>query len=580
MAYDVFISYSHQDTEAMGQVRDFLRENGLEVWTDEGIEPGTASWKQAIENALLSTSAVVVLFSPGSSDSKWVRSELDFAELHNVRIFSLLVRGDEADSVPFGYATHQWIDFRNAKERPAALERLLAVLQGKPVPAPAHHPKPKVTPKPFNWQVLAAIAFVIVLVLIALWIVVPVLAPSEPTATPTLTPSEVPTNTPEPTATARASAGIPEGWDLGNIGDLYFARPVNWVNIDIQTFINMTLSMQNEETKVMLGELEKVDEIQFFGDWTLLGGLVIAVETSDKTLTTDELEAYINSRYNLEDLETFTYSYGRQSLAQFEMVTIDFNFPINDANDINATLYLLAHDSRIYYLMFMAVNDNFEEIQSKVDTVLESIQFGDSGLPTSAATELPIIIPDGWQLVETEHLRYLAPSGWIGGNYQTFRGLLSGVPIFSDDDLAGMDAIFADISETHLNVDWIDFRMVMSFTEGYGISLPIEGLKNRYLALFAEADFTIDEILTVSLPQGEALRFDYEFADTGTSGYRIRHYVISHDLQNHSLILGASNRTLAETEPIFEAALASLQFVGEDNIEDMVLSVEDSTDEP
>ena len=63
MSYDVFLSYSRQDTATMQQVRDTLRENGFIVWTDEGIEPGTPSWKVAIEDALLSTKSVVVLLS-------------------------------------------------------------------------------------------------------------------------------------------------------------------------------------------------------------------------------------------------------------------------------------------------------------------------------------------------------------------------------------------------------------------------------------------------------------------------------------------------------------------------------------
>lgn len=405
MTHDVFISYSHQDSESMAQVRNFLRENGLDVWTDEGIEPGTSSWKQAIENALLNTKSLIVLFSPDSTDSKWVRSELDFAELHKVQIFSLLVRGEEVDSVPFGYATHQWIDFRESNERQVALERLLAVIQGKPVPAPVHDHKKKISKPELNWQVFAAIAFVIILVVLALTLFFPDIVDifSEPTAT--YTPEPTATNTVEPTATTR---------------------------------------------------------------------------------------------------------------------------PTQDSQD----------------------SPNRAE-----------------------STESSIVLPDDWQLVETDSIRYIAPARWVNGDYATFREGLSGVPIFNEDDLERIDSVFEIASEIHINVDWLNLRWMMSFTDEIGVNLPLEGLKNRYIAIFEDANTEFDEISTLSLPQGDAIRFDYQFAEVGSLDYRVSQYYIAHNLSVHSFMFGASNRTLEETQPIFDTVLASLQFVDEDDIHDMVLPI-------
>ena len=42
---DLFLSYSRKDSAAMRQVRELLRGAGLAVWTDEGLEPGTQSWR-------------------------------------------------------------------------------------------------------------------------------------------------------------------------------------------------------------------------------------------------------------------------------------------------------------------------------------------------------------------------------------------------------------------------------------------------------------------------------------------------------------------------------------------------------
>lgn len=149
MRHDIFISYSRRDTERMGQVRDTLRGSGLEVWTDEGIEPGTESWKGSISSAITGCKALVVLFSPDATQSTWVNRELDFAELHHKKIYPLLVRGELAESIPFGYTTYQYIDIRDDAAVDAGIQQLVETLHAhisgiSPItiasPSPSHSP--------------------------------------------------------------------------------------------------------------------------------------------------------------------------------------------------------------------------------------------------------------------------------------------------------------------------------------------------------------------------------------------------------------------------------------------------------
>lgn len=128
MSHDIFISYSRRDTGRMQEVRDGLREAGLSVWTDEGIEPGTESWKKALSDAITGCTTVVVLFSPDAAQSTWVNRELDFAELHQKKLYPLLVRGEIKDAVPFGYTTYQFIDIRNDDALQNGLQELVAIL--------------------------------------------------------------------------------------------------------------------------------------------------------------------------------------------------------------------------------------------------------------------------------------------------------------------------------------------------------------------------------------------------------------------------------------------------------------------
>lgn len=101
----------------MRRVRDDLRAAGLSVWTDEGIEPGSISWKEAIETAIRETGILIVLLSPSANDSRWVQREIDYAESQGKIILPVLIQGDVQDAVPFALAGSQFIDMRrNYKE--------------------------------------------------------------------------------------------------------------------------------------------------------------------------------------------------------------------------------------------------------------------------------------------------------------------------------------------------------------------------------------------------------------------------------------------------------------------------------
>jgi hypothetical protein len=127
MQHHVFLSYSHKDADLMQRVCDDLRAVRLTVWTDEGIEPGTSSWKKAIQEAIENAGCLVVILSPDAKQSEWVERELDYASAQKVRIFPLLARGDERDAIPFALSGSQFIDMRFAYA--SGLHNLTAVLR-------------------------------------------------------------------------------------------------------------------------------------------------------------------------------------------------------------------------------------------------------------------------------------------------------------------------------------------------------------------------------------------------------------------------------------------------------------------
>jgi hypothetical protein len=113
MAGQVFISYSRKDDAVMRRIVGYLRKRGIIVWVDnEKLVPGTPIWEVEIEKAIRRAGAIVVLLSPDSNISPWVRREISYAEDNGKRIFPILIAGDERSTVPIRLTTHQRIDIR------------------------------------------------------------------------------------------------------------------------------------------------------------------------------------------------------------------------------------------------------------------------------------------------------------------------------------------------------------------------------------------------------------------------------------------------------------------------------------
>ena len=123
----IFISYSRRDDEIMRRVAFFLRDQGFKVWVDnEKLVPGTAAWEESIEDAIKNAFVIIVILSPDSKSSEWVRREITYSDQFQKRVFPILVKGTEEASLPLRLVTRQYVDFR--KDEEAGLKSLLAAI--------------------------------------------------------------------------------------------------------------------------------------------------------------------------------------------------------------------------------------------------------------------------------------------------------------------------------------------------------------------------------------------------------------------------------------------------------------------
>jgi hypothetical protein len=123
-----FVSYSREDTVKQRRLVRGLRERGLNIWVDiENLTPGTPTWEREVEKAIREAMGIIVLLSPESNNSEWVRREISFGEQHRKRIFPVLIEGEDFASTPLRLSNHQRVDLRTKFE--AGLDELTGAVK-------------------------------------------------------------------------------------------------------------------------------------------------------------------------------------------------------------------------------------------------------------------------------------------------------------------------------------------------------------------------------------------------------------------------------------------------------------------
>jgi WD40 repeat protein len=126
-----FVSYSRQDEAFVAQLREDLQQRGIDIWIDrEGLKPGTSDWEDTLRKAIRSASAILLVASPNSLQSTYVRAELGIAEMYKRPIYPVWAAGDNWAAVaPMQLFTVQAVDARGSRYE-TALNEIVRVLGG------------------------------------------------------------------------------------------------------------------------------------------------------------------------------------------------------------------------------------------------------------------------------------------------------------------------------------------------------------------------------------------------------------------------------------------------------------------
>jgi len=113
---EVFMSYARDDTSLMQRVRERLTRSEISVWTDDKLQPGTASWKKAVELAIEKSPCFIILLTPNAKNSSVVEMELGYALAQERIILPILADGTNRTAVPMEIINRQWTDIREEFE--------------------------------------------------------------------------------------------------------------------------------------------------------------------------------------------------------------------------------------------------------------------------------------------------------------------------------------------------------------------------------------------------------------------------------------------------------------------------------
>lgn len=127
----LFMSYSRQNQAAVERLRHDLQQATLNIWIDRiGLQPGTPDWDEALRKAIREADAVLLIASPDSRRSAYVRDEIALAKAANKPIYPLWMDGnDYLDCIPLGLGSTQNIDLRG-DDYARNLPRLIGALIG------------------------------------------------------------------------------------------------------------------------------------------------------------------------------------------------------------------------------------------------------------------------------------------------------------------------------------------------------------------------------------------------------------------------------------------------------------------
>jgi hypothetical protein len=139
---EAFLSHSSDDHEFTSRLAGILRRHGIQVWYSETNILGAQQWHDEIGNALRRCDWFILVLSPRSIESMWVKRELVFAlqqPAYADRIVPLVLEPCDVERLSWVLSSLQMVDFQvGFDEGCRALLRIWGIAYQADVASQAH----------------------------------------------------------------------------------------------------------------------------------------------------------------------------------------------------------------------------------------------------------------------------------------------------------------------------------------------------------------------------------------------------------------------------------------------------------
>jgi hypothetical protein len=106
---NVFVSHVHADDDRIGEMKDLLQSKGFTMrdYSITNDKPNQAKSEEYIKSGILgpkikACSSMVVIITPKTAASPWVKWEIEYAHQNNIPIIGVFAHGDKGCEMPEG----------------------------------------------------------------------------------------------------------------------------------------------------------------------------------------------------------------------------------------------------------------------------------------------------------------------------------------------------------------------------------------------------------------------------------------------------------------------------------------------
>lgn len=126
----IFLSHSHRDAPLAARTSTELEKNGFQVWNaDRDLLPGD-NWAETVAQALKESNTMVVLLTPTTMESPWVKKEIEYAlgsRNYSDRLIPVVVGDPDkipTSEIPWILHKFQWFDITDSDFDPPKVKEI------------------------------------------------------------------------------------------------------------------------------------------------------------------------------------------------------------------------------------------------------------------------------------------------------------------------------------------------------------------------------------------------------------------------------------------------------------------------